>query len=129
MSSFYHQSRASEVYGGTITLTIVATVAVALRFVSRRISQAPYWFDDWAIIVALVSRTDFYTYLLHDANKRQDPLLWPRVLLLADDPKLWPWTTLVWCRRANRPGDHCGLLQGQKQNWARILAWTVWLSI
>ena len=61
MSSFYHQSRASEVYGATITLTIVATVAVAPRLASRRISQAPYWFDDWAIIVALVTQISFCT--------------------------------------------------------------------
>ena len=55
MSSFYHQSRTPEIYGSTITLTIVATAAVGLRLASRRISSATYWWDDWAIIVALVS--------------------------------------------------------------------------
>ena len=55
MSSSLEQSRAGEVYGATITLTIVASLAVTLRFVSRKISQAPYWWDDWAIVAALVS--------------------------------------------------------------------------
>ena len=55
MSSYYDQSRTEELYGGTITLTIIATIAVVLRFASRRISQASYWWDDWAIVIALAS--------------------------------------------------------------------------
>lgn len=61
MSSFYHQSRTPELYGSTITLTIVATVAVVLRFASRRISSAPYWWDDWAIIIALIFAYGLYS--------------------------------------------------------------------
>lgn len=51
----YHQSRTSGVYGGTITLTIIAAIAVALRLTARWISAAKFWWDDWTLVIALVS--------------------------------------------------------------------------
>lgn len=50
----YYQSRAPGVYGGTITLIIVATIAVVLRLTARRISVANLWWDDWTLVIALV---------------------------------------------------------------------------
>ncbi|KAI4272862.1 MAG: hypothetical protein L6R38_006500 [Xanthoria sp. 2 TBL-2021] len=52
--SVYYQSRQSEIYGGTISLIILATVSVAVRLVARRQSPAKLWWDDFTVVVALV---------------------------------------------------------------------------
>ena len=52
----YYQSRTPGVYGGTITLITVAAIAVVLRLTARKISAATFWWDDWTLVVALVSR-------------------------------------------------------------------------
>lgn len=53
--SVYYQSRQSEIYGGTISLIILATLSVAVRLVARRQSLAKLWWDDIILVVALVS--------------------------------------------------------------------------
>ena len=58
MSTVYQQSRTREIYGATITLTIIATAAVILRFISRKISTASFWWDDWTILIALVTLSE-----------------------------------------------------------------------
>ena len=35
-------------------LITISTIAVILRFVSRLVSQAGFWWDDWMILAALV---------------------------------------------------------------------------
>lgn len=55
-SDAYYQSRAPGLYGGTITLIIVAAVAVALRLTARKVSAANFWWDDWTLVIALVSQ-------------------------------------------------------------------------
>lgn len=55
----YTQSSTSAVYGGTISLITVAAIAVPLRFTARRISAATLWWDDWTLVVALVSWRHF----------------------------------------------------------------------
>ena len=35
-------------------LITISTMAVILRFVSRLVSQAGFWWDDWTILAALV---------------------------------------------------------------------------
>lgn len=50
----YYQSRAPVLYGGTISLQILSTFVVALRFIARRVSKAGLWWDDWVIVPALV---------------------------------------------------------------------------
>ncbi|KAL9024698.1 MAG: hypothetical protein Q9196_006322, partial [Gyalolechia fulgens] len=52
---FYNQSRTPQFYGGTITLVVVATIAVALRLLARSMSAAKLWWDDWILVLALVS--------------------------------------------------------------------------
>lgn len=37
-----------------IVMIVTATLAVALRFIARRISGAGFWWDDWMILAALV---------------------------------------------------------------------------
>ena len=54
MSTLY-KNHAAEVWGETITLTVAATIAVILRFIARKISPASFWWDDWTIIISLVS--------------------------------------------------------------------------
>ena len=51
----YYQSRTSGVYGGTISLILVAAIAVCLRLAARKISAANLWWDDWTLVIALVS--------------------------------------------------------------------------
>ncbi|KAL2860649.1 hypothetical protein BJX68DRAFT_90142 [Aspergillus pseudodeflectus] len=43
-----------RIWIGTIVTVVPATIAVALRFVSRHISRAGFWWDDWVIAVSLV---------------------------------------------------------------------------
>ena len=50
----YNQNRAGEVYAGTLTLLLVATISVALRFLARKLSSATFWWDDWILLTALV---------------------------------------------------------------------------
>ena len=50
----YTQARVSQVYGGTISLVVAATLAVALRLLARKISAAKFWWDDWILVLALV---------------------------------------------------------------------------
>lgn len=60
MNSTIHQDEDWEnakVYIGTITTIVPATAAVILRFAARRISHAGFWWDDYMIAIALVSRT------------------------------------------------------------------------
>ncbi|KAL9585101.1 MAG: hypothetical protein Q9212_001727 [Teloschistes hypoglaucus] len=49
-----HRNRGPEVVGALTTLTVVATLAVALRLLARRVSGSPYGWDDWLILFALV---------------------------------------------------------------------------
>lgn len=49
------QSRETALFGGTISLVALATIAVALRMYARSITKARYWWDDWVLILALVN--------------------------------------------------------------------------
>ncbi|KAL9595709.1 MAG: hypothetical protein Q9219_006275 [cf. Caloplaca sp. 3 TL-2023] len=52
--SVYYQSRQSEIYGGTISLIVLATVSVLIRLIARQKSAARLWWDDFIIVVALI---------------------------------------------------------------------------
>ncbi|KAI4253431.1 MAG: hypothetical protein LQ352_003697 [Teloschistes flavicans] len=47
-------SIAWKVWVGSIVSVVLATLFVGLRLLARRISAAPYWWDDYTIIAALV---------------------------------------------------------------------------
>lgn len=49
-----HESRQHEVVASNVAVLTLATVAVILRLVARRITKAPLQKDDYTIIVALV---------------------------------------------------------------------------
>ena len=57
MSIVYYRSRTAELYGVTSALLVIATAAVILRLLSRRVSSASFWWDDWTILAALVNPT------------------------------------------------------------------------
>ncbi|KAI4224119.1 MAG: hypothetical protein L6R36_004904 [Xanthoria steineri] len=48
------QNRVHEILGAVTTLIFLATVAVVLRFIARGLQAAPYGWDDWLILFALV---------------------------------------------------------------------------
>ena len=50
-------SVAWKVWLGSVVSVSSATVAVALRLLARRISNATFWWDDWTILASLVSLT------------------------------------------------------------------------
>ena len=52
----YSQSRTSEIYSDTIPLMVLASIAVALRLAARRISVAQLWWDDYLLVLALVTK-------------------------------------------------------------------------
>lgn len=56
----YYQSQTLAIYGGTISLIILATIAVAARLAARKISAAKLWWDDLVIVVALVRQTHLH---------------------------------------------------------------------
>ena len=53
-SKILNESAAWKVLLGSIVSVVLATTAVGLRLVARRLSDAPYWWDDYTICGALV---------------------------------------------------------------------------
>ncbi|KAL8751868.1 MAG: hypothetical protein Q9199_006134, partial [Rusavskia elegans] len=52
-------NRVPEILGAVTTLIVLATIAVALRFFARAVQGAPYGYDDWLILFALVGDYSF----------------------------------------------------------------------
>ncbi len=52
--SYLAETRVPEIYASVITVTVAATIAVALRFLCRSMVKAKLWYDDWIIVLALV---------------------------------------------------------------------------
>ena len=44
------QSRGPEINAITITFTVVSVIMVLVRFVSRKVSGAGFWWDDWVSV-------------------------------------------------------------------------------
>jgi len=53
MASKHHDDRGPTVIAANVVLVILSCSAVALRFLSRKLSGAGYWYDDWVIVAAL----------------------------------------------------------------------------
>ena len=51
------QSVAWKVLLGSIASVVLATAAVVLRLIARRLSDAPFWWDDYTIVAALVGHS------------------------------------------------------------------------
>jgi len=50
-----NESRLQDIVSSHIACLVIAVVAIALRFISRRISKTAIKADDWMIVAALVS--------------------------------------------------------------------------
>ena len=50
-----HANKGPIVLGISIIVSFLAITAVVLRFLSRKLAKAQYWWDDWMILGALVS--------------------------------------------------------------------------
>lgn len=48
------ETQVPRILGVNISTFVIAIVAVALRFVCRRMNRAPLWWDDWLMIPSLV---------------------------------------------------------------------------
>ena len=48
------ETQVPRILGVNIATFTLAIIAIILRFVSRRISRAPFWWDDWLMIPAIV---------------------------------------------------------------------------
>ena len=57
-----NDNRGPEIVAAITVLTLIATIAVALRLLARRISNLKFGTDDWLIVVALVSRSKIVPY-------------------------------------------------------------------
>lgn len=63
--SFLAQSRVPAIYAAVITVSVLCTVAVALRFLCRRLVKAVLWWDDWTILAALFVEWGLSAVVLH----------------------------------------------------------------
>lgn len=72
-------SQTKEIYGAVITITTIATVAVILRIVARRKSEASFSYDDYSIVLALVSIPPFI-----------QAYIWNTSLIVPTGLSLWP---------------------------------------
>ena len=63
--SFLAQSRAPATYAIVITVFVLCTVAVILRFLCRRLVKAVLWWDDWIFLAALVIEWGLSAVLLY----------------------------------------------------------------
>lgn len=63
--SFLAQSRAPATYAIVITVSVLCAVAVALRFLCRRLVKAVLWWDDWIILAALIVEWGLSAVLLY----------------------------------------------------------------
>jgi len=46
--------KASSIYAGAITTFVLASVAIPLRIISRRMTGMKFWWDDYFIFIAYV---------------------------------------------------------------------------
>jgi len=47
-----------DIIGAISATWALATIAIGLRFACRRLSRAGFWWDDWLMVPAYVSRLD-----------------------------------------------------------------------
>ena len=43
-----------RILGVNIATFILAVIAISLRFIARRLTRLPYWWDDWLMLPAIV---------------------------------------------------------------------------
>ena len=73
-----NDSRQPEAVGSIIVMLVLATLAVVLRLLSRKISAARFGIDDYLIVLALVSHDQSRSYETLAEHHGQVFHLWPR---------------------------------------------------
>ena len=53
-------SEVPRILGVNIATFILAVIAIVLRFMARRLTRAPFWWDDWLMIPAIVSDAFYF---------------------------------------------------------------------
>ena len=48
------ESRVGDIYATVITVSVLCTIAVVLRFCCRGLVRVRLWWDDWSILAALI---------------------------------------------------------------------------
>ena len=48
------ESQVPRILGVNIATFTLAVVSIVLRFTARRLTHAPFWWDDWLMIPAIV---------------------------------------------------------------------------
>ncbi|KAL8772285.1 MAG: hypothetical protein Q9209_002497 [Squamulea sp. 1 TL-2023] len=112
----YYQSRQPEIYGGTISLIVLATISVAVRLIARQQSAARLWWDDFIIVVALVSWGKAFNDLLPDLSYVSDFRLGLERLLLDAGPLLRAGSSHQRCWRTRGSRAVTEVLQGVKSS-------------
>ena len=59
-----NETKQPYIYGACCALYVLSVIAVALRFVARRLKAAGYGWDDWLIVGALFLNTVFFIDVL-----------------------------------------------------------------
>ena len=97
MSTVNQHNRVGEVYGSVTTLIIITTIAVILRLLARKISAAPFWWDDWTIISALVKLSGGPSNRMHTDDLSRSRFLastvvfWFRSAIMISDAIQYLW--------------------------------------
>ena len=53
------ETQVPRMLGINISTFVLAVISIILRFVSRRLSRAHFWWDDWLMISAIVCYVTF----------------------------------------------------------------------
>lgn len=98
----YNQTRVPDLYAATIALAIIQTLTVIARFAARRISAAHIWWDDYTIVLALVTHLPIHLliYIIRSAYTTLGPGLRTVRLLLGPNPNLQFWASHSGIRRS-----------------------------
>ena len=51
----FEYNQVKQIKGSIIATWALAVIAVCLRFTTRRLSEAGFWYDDWLMVPATVS--------------------------------------------------------------------------
>ena len=77
MAEDIYASRSRAVVGASVALMVLSTSSVGLRLLSRRMSMASLWWDDYIVCVALVCLDPYsfiYPILSYFSDTRSSPL-------------------------------------------------------
>ena len=101
-----HQSddRGKAVAAVSSLMIALATVAVGMRFVARKLNKAPWQADDYATTLSLVNREEPFAFALLTVRQLLAYVLFA-IIILSKCPWLLPEITLSFIRRTRWPWE------------------------